>query len=164
MRRLNRDEFKVLYPGLRVVAQQVGRIDQRKFILDAEAEDIVGRIEPSVPQPVFDLRHAPDRAVGKDDLFKARFGPEELVGHGDRIDQEAVIAFELDEEVVTEPQERQVFRRQLRRQNQPVDVTGIPQFLNRVFRTVEAEEVIVGPEAPFEQIVAKPTIKDIRTR
>ena len=157
---LNRDDLKELKAFGRVVFDQVGGGDDGDHILVTEGVNIVFCVEAPGADHVFHRRAVPDRPVGEDDLFDAGFAPDEMVGDAQRVDQEAVVALQLQQKVVAFADNRGVLRVDVGHDN-AVGVGGVAKFGHRVGRRVEAEPVFVRPEPACDQIIAKPAVDDV---
>lgn len=158
---LDRDQFQFVHARVGVVQDQVRRIDDRDLVLDAEAEDVVLGVEASVAQVRQDEGAIPDGAISEDDFFQAGRRPEEVVHHPCRVDQETVVAFELDEQVIAFADQRDVLRSQCAVEDEAVGVCGVALLLDPVLGAVEAEQVVVVARPTAQRVVAEAAIEDL---
>ena len=156
-------DLEVLDAFRGVVLQKVGRLDRRPLVLDAEAVDVVGRVEPPEARERVHRVPVPDGAVGEDDLLDAGAAAEELAGHAQRVDQEGVVALELEEHVVAFADDREVLRRDARAEEHTVGARHV-RLGENVRAAVEAEAIAVRARAARGRIVAPTAIEHIVPR
>ena len=98
--------------------------------------------------------------LANDDLLDAGDRAEEMVGDGDGVDQEAVVALDLDEKIVAEAEQRNVLGRERAVEDEPVDIPGVADLGDDVLGAVEAEIVAVQAN-PRELVVAEAAVEAV---
>ena len=149
---------------LRVVLDQIGRIDQDRLVFLGEAHDVVGGIEAADALQRVDRIAIPHGAVVEDDFLDARFAAEEVVGDADRVDQEAIVALEFEEQVVPVAQDGYILRSDGGIEHDAVDIGSIADFVDRVLVAFDTEDVAVRAEAAGDDVLAEAAFEGLVRR
>ena len=158
-----RDDLKLVDAFLGVVLEQQRRIDDRNLVLDAEAIEVVHRVEAARAGQPLDVVTVPDRAIGKDDLLDPGQAAGEVARDEQCVGQEAALVFQLDQQVVALPHQRQVAQAHAGGQDHAVGARVLA-LVGTVMACVEAENIAVRPRAARDQVIAAPAVETVVAR
>ena len=82
-----------------------------------------------------------------------------MAAYGQRVDQEAGAALQLEEQIVSAAQQGDVLGRDGGAHHHPVDVSPQPLIADRVRAAVVAEDIAIRASAAGERVIAKAAIE-----
>ena len=159
----DRNQFEAV-DVLSVILDKASRIDACQLIFERKPINIIRRIEPSKADQRVDPVAIPHLTVGENDLLDAGCGSKEMASHGQRVDQEAGVALQFDEQVVAAAQQGNVLGSNAGANHHQVNVAPQPLVADRVRAAAVAEDIAIRARAAGERVIAKATIERLVRR